>query len=235
MLFDKRNWITFILSLIFLQTTFGSYREFIETLQDNLRARGVEQAKITTITSAICDNQDSIRKIRKELTLHHDEDVDQNHLSLMLHRDYYYTIICMISSYIDKNFRFEFEDTMLHIAVQNRDLPLLRILLFNVRCDARMGDCNYDTPLHIASLLGFTEIILELLPYSDIDVKNKFGDTPLHLAVREIRLEALVLLAQNGASLEVKNKNNETPLELAKLLDHPSCRQIVEYLDSLSK
>ena len=62
---------------------------------------------------------------------------------------------------------------------------------------------------------------------ADVNAKNENGQTPLHWAVLEDRIEMAKLLIASGADVGAKNKDGETPLhwavdndniEIAKLL-----------------
>jgi ankyrin repeat protein len=48
-----------------------------------------------------------------------------------------------------------------------------------------------------------------------LNIKDKNGDTPLHLAVRSGSLEAARALIEAGADLSLANNEGDTPLQLA--------------------
>ena len=50
---------------------------------------------------------------------------------------------------------------------------------------------------------------------SNIESKNKHGDTPLHIASSYGHVELVHELIMAGANLEVRNNSEETPLHLA--------------------
>lgn len=47
------------------------------------------------------------------------------------------------------------------------------------------------------------------------DQRDAYGNTPLHLACEENRVEEAKLLAARGADLTITNKERKTPLDLA--------------------
>lgn len=47
------------------------------------------------------------------------------------------------------------------------------------------------------------------------DKRDVYGNTPLHLACEENRVEEAKLLAANGADPTITNKERKTPLDLA--------------------
>ncbi len=50
----------------------------------------------------------------------------------------------------------------------------------------------------------------------DVNVKGKYGSTPLHFAAKRGRIKVMKLLMQNGANVNFKNYRSKTPLDLAK-------------------
>ena len=75
---------------------------------------------------------------------------------------------------------------------QNAQLADL-LLLSNPSC-ARTRDCHQNTPLHIACQYGASLAIVKhicILYPPSLKVKNRFGQTPLHVAQRAIRSSAI--------------------------------------------
>ncbi|XP_023248441.1 ankyrin-1-like [Copidosoma floridanum] len=78
-----------------------------------------------------------------------------------------------------------------------------------------------DSDLHLAVRNSDTTMVLLLLEKgANVNVKNVFGDTPLHLAMR-LRVRGWekipYLLIKSGADLHAQNFIDETPLRLAKI------------------
>ena len=48
-------------------------------------------------------------------------------------------------------------------------------------------------------------------------MKNNYGDTPLHLAIKLKDLNLTKLLIENHAEIVVINKRNQTPVDLASV------------------
>ena len=48
-----------------------------------------------------------------------------------------------------------------------------------------------------------------------LDAKDNIGQTPIHLAVLEMRLSRIEMLARYGSSLKIRNLDGFTPLECA--------------------
>jgi ankyrin repeat protein len=54
---------------------------------------------------------------------------------------------------------------------------------------------------------------------ASINAKDKFGQTPLHLAISHVRLALLPLLLEKGANLNEKDIIGQTPLHFAASTD----------------
>ncbi|XP_071877103.1 uncharacterized protein [Bombus fervidus] len=74
------------------------------------------------------------------------------------------------------------------------------------------------TPLHRAASKGNIAIVELLIGCGrnlDIDSKDVDGNSALHLACEENRVDEAKLLVKNGASTTLMNKQKKTPLDLA--------------------
>ncbi|TMW85258.1 hypothetical protein EJD97_023430 [Solanum chilense] len=77
-----------------------------------------------------------------------------------------------------------------------------------------------QTPLHVAAGYNNVEILKFLLGWSgpekvEMEAKNMYGETPLHMAAKNGCNEAAKKLLANGALVEAKANNGMTPLHLA--------------------
>ncbi|XP_074568126.1 uncharacterized protein LOC141824695 [Curcuma longa] len=77
-----------------------------------------------------------------------------------------------------------------------------------------------QTPLHVAAGYNNTRIVNYLLEWKglekvELEAKNMYGETPLHMAAKNGCSESARLLLAQGASLEAKANNGMTPLHLA--------------------
>lgn len=87
-----------------------------------------------------------------------------------------------------------------------------------------------DTPLHVAVLLGRTDLLLDLLPYvRNIDVFGDLNNTPLHYAALKGNAEAVKILVKNGADLNQENDYGDTPLSMMRRSD-----ELADLLGSIS-
>ncbi len=104
----------------------------------------------------------------------------------------------------------------LHIAVKNRDLPMVKLLL-KEGADINIQDNNGLTPLHYAVGQRRFKIVKYLVFHdADISIKNIYGITPLHQAAYSGDLDIVKFLLQAGADVRAKNKIGATPYDLAK-------------------
>ncbi|CAB0029894.1 unnamed protein product [Trichogramma brassicae] len=113
-------------------------------------------------------------------------------------------------------------NTPLHVAAHFRQPLVTEILL---RKGANPNLVNHDecTPLHfickkqnidVDLVKTFIEISKETQQAVHFDIGDKFGDTPLHLAVKDKNLEVVELLLRNGADPDCTNEDGLTPLHI---------------------
>ncbi|XP_044460889.1 ribulose bisphosphate carboxylase/oxygenase activase, chloroplastic-like [Mangifera indica] len=79
-----------------------------------------------------------------------------------------------------------------------------------------------ETPLHLSAGTNKTDIVKFLLEWKgddkvDLEAKNMYGETPLHVAAKNGCNEAAKLLLSHGAPVEAKTKYGVTPLMLSVL------------------
>ena len=80
----------------------------------------------------------------------------------------------------------------------------------------RAQDANGNTALHVASEMGYVEIVEQMLVKgADTEVANRLGWTALHLAVRNGHLECATVLLEAGASVQRQGGFSETALHIA--------------------
>lgn len=128
----------------------------------------------------------------------------------------------------------EFNESIspLFMAFYRRNVEIIKLLLENNADILKADDCGF-TALHLASVLGDTEIITFLLDKGAAinAVLQTDGSTPLHDACatyyhrHDHNIEAIKLLIKNGANVNATNNDQQKPLaltegnvELAKLI-----------------
>jgi ankyrin repeat protein len=78
--------------------------------------------------------------------------------------------------------------------------------------------------MHRAARKGDTTTIQNLLPnYRYIDSENKYGETPLFVAIRYNQKDAAALFLEKGANPNTYNNKGDTPLLCAMKKKSPEC------------
>ncbi|VWU51696.1 ankyrin-repeat protein, putative [Hepatocystis sp. ex Piliocolobus tephrosceles] len=119
----------------------------------------------------------------------------------------------------DINSKFLNNNNLLHICSQNEDENMFSYLL-SKGCDYKHINTNGDSCLHIIALNN-NICCLEILCKSDIsdiiNIKNKEGDTPLHISIKNGFYEFFSLLIRKGADLKIKDFFDMDSYELVDL------------------
>ena len=63
---------------------------------------------------------------------------------------------------------------------------------------------------------------------ANVNVKNVYGETPLHIAAHGGYLEICELLITKGADVNAKNDKRETPLDITTRLGYANIRELLE-------
>lgn len=123
----------------------------------------------------------------------------------------------------------------LHIAVLSGHVQVVRLILEkttlhseNTKKDGKVknplidvADVNKQTAVHLACLAGNIEILNLLLEYGgDVDLKDLFLCTPLHVAVHQLQkpsIEIIQVLIKYNADIQAKAMEGNTALHFAVL------------------
>ncbi|CAB0043472.1 unnamed protein product [Trichogramma brassicae] len=116
-------------------------------------------------------------------------------------------------------------NTPLHAALQRKHFKVVELLLTR-GANANSANEEGSTPLHnicnryndddfgSKTLDVFLDINAELDQPVQLDVQDKKGDTPLHLALKKYNKKMAVLLLKYGASPNLTNEDGRTPLHI---------------------
>ena len=131
------------------------------------------------------------------------------------------------------------EDCLLHVACQWGDVDIVRYLITDGSCNPTVQtSISESASLHIAATYGQDSTSGQLL-LCNPNVKNKKGDTPLHVACYRKSLYIIKLLLEWKCSTSIPNKKGETPQDIplnedGDCLLHIACQwgdvDIVRYL-----
>ncbi|KAK7272691.1 hypothetical protein RJT34_29462 [Clitoria ternatea] len=109
----------------------------------------------------------------------------------------------------------------IHACALSGDLPgLQKLLRDNPSLLNETNPVMAQTPLHVSSGHNRAEIVKFLLDWQgpdrvEMEAKNMYGETPLHMAAKNGCNEAAQLLLSHGAYVEARANNGMTPLHLA--------------------
>ncbi|MDR2371878.1 MAG: ankyrin repeat domain-containing protein [Puniceicoccales bacterium] len=116
---------------------------------------------------------------------------------------------------VDVNAQDDWDETVLHYAAKEGNLPAIRVLLSR---GAKVNDGTFGrgTPLHGAALCGQVEAMQALLEgNAEVNARDRYYYTPLHSAVSSGETEALRELAHWDADINAKDHRKQTPLHFA--------------------
>lgn len=116
------------------------------------------------------------------------------------------------------NVRNELQRTPLHEASQWNPNAEVTLDLLEYGADTSLLDLSGQSPLHMAARnYDHAVLYLLLLDWADVDTRDKFGNTPLHVAAwYNENPRILDLLVNKGkATVNIYNDRERTPLHLA--------------------
>lgn len=110
-------------------------------------------------------------------------------------------------------------DPALYRAVLSNDIhAFISLVLQNEAILDQRTSTASDTVLHLASKLGFVDLVMEIIKLRPnmVEAENKMLETPLHEACREGKSKIALLLLQTSPSVASKfNMKNQSPLLIA--------------------
>ncbi|XP_065850510.1 protein CfxQ homolog [Euphorbia lathyris] len=128
----------------------------------------------------------------------------------------------------------------IHAYAQSGDLlGLQKLLRANHSLLNERNPVMVQTPLHVSAGNNRAEIVKFLLDWQgeekvELEAKNMYGETPLHMAAKNGCNDAARLLLASGASIEAQANNGMTPLHLAvwysiRSEDFSTVKTLLEY------
>ena len=112
------------------------------------------------------------------------------------------------------------EDRALHYAAIKPNPKVVKALI-EAGADVNVRDCEDDTAL-ISAIWPKLNVpnVMELIKAgADVNIADNYGETPLHLAVRDGQEISVALLIQAGADVHKVNEDGNSPMEIAVKLE----------------
>ena len=118
-----------------------------------------------------------------------------------------------INEELDINWQNFCGDTALHLVIDARDGAIMQ--------------SKKNWPFNICKDRHTSIVKLLLKMGADPNIKNHFGDTPLHTAARHEMKYIVQLLLHCNADIHVRNHRNETAMDLIKNNTYPHIRELI--------
>ena len=147
-----------------------------------------------------------------------DTDLQDDQGSTPLHLAIYHMSLQAVQLFLDHGanvtLRNDKGQAILHQASQHGHPDIIQLILSRVNADA--VDKDGSTPLHLAASeaeeLSGAQLLLD--HGANLGLRNKQGQTALHLASQRGRLDFMELLLNRGAIVDVPDNDGFTPLHL---------------------
>lgn len=98
--------------------------------------------------------------------------------------------------------------TPFHLAIFAQDFEKLHARIQENRGNPNAADLHGVTPLNLATHMGWTEAVDDLLKHPKVDIYKSKGDlSPIMAAIQNLNLDATLLLLNHGANLFVTPKD----------------------------
>nr|QLH02045.1 pyrexia [Agasicles hygrophila] len=163
------------------------------------------------------------------------KDKEQTPLHLAAESGYVECIEILLDNGADANVRNYRAQSPLHLAARAQAYDCVEMLLRKANADPKMYDCDKRTPLHCAvgKAARSYDIIEILISYeADINAKDQYGYTPLHIAALNELSQCVEVLLYHGADVTAKSKFGMTALGIITRKTPASLAMVTQKLDS---
>jgi len=116
-------------------------------------------------------------------------------------------------------------ETALSLAVLSGHYEMTKLLIER-GANLNMANMRSESPLHQAAAMGYGVLVRLLVEEGGayVDAEDECGDTPLHFAVREDKVEIVEYLLAVGADPDHENQDEESATELAEMVGSPAIK-----------
>ncbi|KAJ8948757.1 hypothetical protein NQ318_017926 [Aromia moschata] len=160
---------------------------------------------------------------------------EQTPLHLAAEGGYMECVEILLEKGADANMRNHRAQTPLHLAARAQAYDCVELLLRKANADPNIGDCDKRTPLHAAvgKAARSYDIIEILVSYgADVNTKDQYGYTPLHIAALNELSQCVEILIYHGADVTAKSKFGMTALGIITRKTPASLAMVTQKLDS---
>nr|XP_020856845.1 LOW QUALITY PROTEIN: ankyrin repeat domain-containing protein 53 [Phascolarctos cinereus] len=123
--------------------------------------------------------------------------------------------------------------TALHLAAERGHLDCMIALVDRYKFPLSMTTNKGWTPLHLAISKENSGVALKCVQFllekgAPVNVQNRNGITPLHLAAWEGMLDCIKVLVKAGADVHALDRQNRKSIDLCRLWNHRECARFLK-------